>query len=147
MNFLTFILYNLVGWIIVGIILFVISKIDIKRKFNLIRTVSNDSKYVDSIIYKGKTIKLNLVVENLTPKHFDCRYNNLCSHTLFVNEKPILSMWVIDTLSKKIEIIENKTYNTSDIYKILKIYKKEYNKAWVKQFHEQYNKKYNQSIF
>lgn len=113
-------------------------KIQKKKRYNLITIVSQASQYVKDFNYQGKPIILKLIEENMTPKHFDTNYNRLQTYTLFINENPVVSIWVIDALSKKREMIFNQNYNTNDLFKILKLYKKEYNKAW----HEHYKTTY-----
>ena len=127
---------------IVGIMSIMLKCIIDKRKiFKLITMVSYAEKYVDGFTFKNKEVKLKLVTENLTPKQFDCSYNSIQSHTLYINGNPVVSAWVINTLSKNIKIIYNEKYDTTDLYKILKAYKKQYNKAFTKDFNIEYEKK------
>mgnify|MGYP000903906855 CR=1 FL=1 len=116
------------------IITFIISKVHERKQYKLITTVDQSNKYIESFCYKGKSIKLNLIVENATPKYFDTSYNQLRTYTLFVNDNPVVSVWEIDELSKKRAMIFNKNFDTKDLFKILKAYKKEYDKAWDEQY-------------
>jgi hypothetical protein len=137
MEFITFYVLSIIG---IFTLTFIITKIDERRQYNLIKMVSYANKYVKDFCYKNKTIKLTLVEDNVTPKYFDVSYNNLRTYTLFINDNPVVSLWEIDTLSKKIEMILNKSYDTKDLFKILKAYKKEYNKAWNEQYKIKYEK-------
>jgi hypothetical protein len=112
-------------------------KYDIRKHFELITEVGFYSKYVDKFTYKGKELKLQLIKENLTPKHFNYSYNTIMSFTLYINEQAIVSTWVMNTLNRTIKIIENEQYDTKELYKILQLYKKEGDKSWWKNYNNE----------
>jgi hypothetical protein len=148
MNSIT-VLIIVIGLIIIGsaFMVYITEKLDNRAKYKLILNVEYMQKTLNNFMYKGKEINLKLVTENITPKHFDCSYNKIFVNTLYINNNPIVSVWKFNTLHKKYEIISNSEYDTSDLYSLLRKYKKEADKVWSENYDKLYKKSHFNSMY
>jgi hypothetical protein len=135
--------------IIIGsaFMVYITEKVDNRRKVKLILNVNYMQKTMSNFMYKGKQINLKLVTENITPTHFDYSYNKIFVNTLYINNNPMVSIWEFNTLIKKYEIISNSEYDTSDLYSLLRKYKKEADKVWSENYDKQYKKSHSNPMY
>jgi hypothetical protein len=100
------------------------SKISVRRVYWMLNSISYDQNYLKDFKYKGKSIEVKVLEENITPRTFDYEGNSITSMLVYINDNPVLDLWITQTPFKKINMIINNEYNTKDLFKILKTYRK-----------------------